>query len=248
MTSSGPGSASSRVSSRKRAPRSGASAAVIRTRFGPVIRRGLRLLQGLGILVARRHRSRGAGEHLVVVDIQQAQPALLAHGERDEAAELDELGLAEMAVEALPESIVGIEMPGDGLGVRERRLLLFGIAARFLEVEKVFHLVLHEARGGGLDRALVAAVVALHRARHVQPAQLLDRVVAYAVAEEVAPGIGERPERRGYVRAHCGAFGPRRAFAPAALHLLEHLRVHLLEREIADSLAAGHGVLLRRLI
>src|SRR5918995_1721832 len=98
ISSSGPGSVSSSVSRWNGAHFSGTSAAVMRTRFRPVVRRRFVLAQGVGVFVTRRHRRLGAREHLVMLDIQQAQPALLAHGEGDEAAELDQLGLAEVPV------------------------------------------------------------------------------------------------------------------------------------------------------
>ena len=53
------------------------------------------------------------------------------------------------------------------------------------------------AAGRRLHRALVAAILALHRARDVEPAQLLDGVIEHAVAENVVPGIGEEPEAAG---------------------------------------------------
>src|SRR5205807_7311586 len=58
---------------------------------------------------------------------------------------------------------------------------------------------------------------------------------------DVAPGAGKGPAAFGPVRAHRGALRPRRAFALAALHFLAHLRVHLLERNVADSLLC-HGM------
>ena len=43
-----------------------------------------------------------ASRNHAVIDVEQAQPALLAEGEADHAAELDELRLAEVAVQPLP--------------------------------------------------------------------------------------------------------------------------------------------------
>src|SRR5262245_44678661 len=97
----------------------------------------------------------------MVLDVQKPEPALLAHRERDEATELDELGLGEMLVKALPERVVGVEPPRDRLGVRERRLLAVGEPSRFFEFEEVAHVVLDHALGARLDRALVAAILAL---------------------------------------------------------------------------------------
>src|SRR5687768_14123808 len=69
-------------------------------------------------------------------------------------------------------------------------------------------------------------------------------MLADAVPEKVAPGVGECPERRRHVRAHRRALRPRRTFAPATVHLLAHFGIHLVERVIADTLLAGHSRLL----
>src|SRR5687767_12070667 len=73
----------------------------------PVLRIRFRALQGFGIFIAGRHRRRGPREHLMMVYVEQAQPALLPHGERDEAAKLHQLGLAVVPMHALPERVVG---------------------------------------------------------------------------------------------------------------------------------------------
>src|SRR6476620_4344206 len=65
-----------------------------------------------------------------------------------------------------------------------------------------------------------------------------------AVLEQVAPRVGEEPEACLDVGADRRALGTRRAFALAALHFLAHLRVHLLERDIADALF-GHPSILQ---
>src|SRR5690606_26121233 len=92
-----------------------------------------------------------------------------------------------------------------------------------------------DARLRRLDRALIAAELALHRARHVQPAELLDGVVAHAFAEDGLPRIGEAPEARGHVRPHRRALGAGRSVFGAAAHLALHALVPLLQRDIADS-------------
>ena len=139
----------------------------------------------------------------MVIYVQKPQPALLAERQPDHATELDQLGLGEVLVQPIPECIVGIEMPGDGLSIGKRRLLPAIVVGRGLEIDKVLHLVLdHSAGFRGLHRALIATVFALHRARDIEPAQLLDCVVENAVAENVAPGIGEKPEAGGHMRAH----------------------------------------------
>ena len=71
----------------------------------------------------------------MVFDIEQAQPALLAHRQCDEAADFDELRLGKMFMEALPKAVVGIKMPGDRFGIGKRGFLSFVILRRFFEVE-----------------------------------------------------------------------------------------------------------------
>src|SRR5258708_7712038 len=125
----------------------------------PVFGRSLRLGKGLGVLEPRRHRRRSPGEHLMVVNVEQPQPALLPHGERDEAAQLDQLGLAEMPVEPVPERIIGVQVPRDCLGIRKRRLLALVVIAGLLEVQQVLDVILHDGTASGrLDRALIASL------------------------------------------------------------------------------------------
>ena len=92
-----------------------------------------------------------------------------------------------MLVQAFPECVIGVQVPGDRLGVGERRLLPLVVVSRLFEIEQVLDVALDDATGGRLDRALVAAVFALHRTRNVQPAHFLDGVVAHTVLEQVAP-------------------------------------------------------------
>jgi hypothetical protein len=71
-----------------------------------------------------------------VADAQRLDPALLAAGEGDEKAELDELSLAEIRVQLLPERVVGYAgVPDDGAGIGERDLLAFGEAIGVLEIQ-----------------------------------------------------------------------------------------------------------------
>src|SRR5438034_1782796 len=126
--------------------------------------------------------------------------------------------------------------------IRKRSLLALVVIAGLLEVQQVLDVIFHDgAARGRLDRALIAAVFALNGARYVEPAQLLDGVITHAVLEDVAPGIGKGPEALAHVRAHRRALGPRRALPLAALHFSAHLRVHFLERNVADSLLC-HGL------
>ena len=73
---------------------------------------------------------------------ERAQPALLAHGDGDEVADLDQFRLAEMLVQPRPERVVGRQVPGDRLGVGERRLLPLVVARRALEIDQVRVIVL----------------------------------------------------------------------------------------------------------
>src|SRR5690348_14332839 len=95
---------------------------------GPVVAGALRALERVGILETRRHRGAGAGENLVMLDVERAQPSLLAHGQRHEIADLDQLRLAEMLVQPRPELVVDRQVPGDRLRIGERRLLLLVVA------------------------------------------------------------------------------------------------------------------------
>ena len=160
-----------------------------------------------------------------MLDVERAQPALLAHGDGDEIADLDQLRLAEMLVQPRPERVVGRQIPGDRLGVGERGFLPLVVARRALEIDQVGIVVFLEAGLGRLDRALVAAELAQHRARDIDAAQLLDVVIGDAVLEYVAPGIGERPERRRHMGADRLAFRPRRSLPRAALEFGDHGRV-----------------------
>src|SRR5918999_1523321 len=212
----------------------------------PVALGGLGLGERVGRLETGGHGGAGSRHDLVVVDVEEPQPRLLAEREPYEAAQLDQLGLAEVGVEALPEGVVRVAGPDDRLGVGERGLLPLVIALGRLEVQQLVVLPLLEPRLAAALGALVAAVLALDAVRDVDAAQLLDGVVDNALAEQVAPGVGERPEGGRHMRANRGALRPRRPLARAALHFGPHLRRHLLQRHVADALRSGHAVLLPR--
>src|SRR2546421_1961522 len=79
----------------------------LRLRLGRLLRPvvGLRFgaLEFFLGLEARRHRGIGPGENLMVLDVQGTQPALLAHREGHEIADLDQLRLAEMLMQPRPD-------------------------------------------------------------------------------------------------------------------------------------------------
>src|SRR5690349_19134275 len=62
-------------------------------RSSPVVGVGLAGCQLVGGFEAGSHRSRGAGHVLVVVNAEQADPALLAERQRDTAAQLHQFPL-----------------------------------------------------------------------------------------------------------------------------------------------------------
>ena len=185
----------------------------------------LGLLERFLCLEAGRHGGCSSGEDLVVLDVEGAQPPLLAHGQRDKIADLDQLGLAEMFVQASPEPVVGGEIPGDGFGISERRLLALVIAARALEIDEVAVIVLNEPLGRRVDRSLIAAEFAKDGSRHIDAAKLLDGVISDSVLENVPPTICERPEHRRNMGADGLALRPWRALPHAPVKLGEHCRV-----------------------
>src|SRR5262245_2513718 len=206
----------------------------------PVVVTGLADGELLRAGEARRHRGVGAGHVLVVVDAEQPDPALLAEGQSDEAAELDEFGLGEVLAEPLPELVEVLLAPGDRLRVCEGSLLAVVVLVRGLEVQQLVVLRLLQSGGRRLHGALVAAELALDRPRDVDPAKVLDRVVADALVEGRLPGVGEGPERVRRMGTDRRALRPRGAITSAAVHLLLHALVHALQRDVAD-VRVGHG-------
>ena len=163
-----------------------------------------------------------AGErrrYLVVADADGLEEALLAKRQRDEVAELDELRLGEVLVQAAPERIVGqSRVPGDGHRPGQGRALAVVEAPRRLEVQDVVDLRLGGALLPGQHGTLAAAVLAVHGLGDVEPAQFLDRVVGHALAEEDLPGIVECLHDRRVVQPDRLALRPRSAEPARALH------------------------------
>src|ERR1700730_17175260 len=190
--------------------------------FCPIVVCFLRVFERFLSLEAGRHGGCSAGENLVVLDAEGAQPALLSHGQRDEITDLNQLGLAEMLVQAGPELIVNGQIPGDGFGISERRLLPLVIAPRALEIDEVAVIVLNEPLGRRLDRALIAAEFAKDGSRHIDAAQLLDGVISDPILENVPPTVCERPEDRRHMGADGLALGPWRAFPRAPFNPGKH--------------------------
>ncbi len=163
-----------------------------------------------------------------MLDIKQPQPALLAHGQRDEAAQFDQLGFGEVLVQPRPQLVGGFQPPGNGFRISQSGLLTPTEPLGLLEIEQVVVLALAQALRPGLLRPLIAAVLAFHAPRHVDAAEFLDGMVADPVAEDGLPGAGESPEARRDVSAHGRTFRSGRSLALAPLHFRAHLLVHRL--------------------
>src|SRR5262249_48795720 len=175
-----------------------------------------------------------------MLDVQRLQPALLPHRHGDEIANLDELRFGEMLMEPIPHLVVGLEVPGDRLGIRKRRLLARAIALRALEIQQVQVILLDQASFGRFDRPLIAAVLAPDGFGDVHPAELFDAVVEDAAVEDIAPSIGEGPEDGRHVGADGLALRTRGALPTTALKLVPHLLVANRSRfHVADALF-GH--------
>src|SRR5204863_8194350 len=105
--------------------------------------------------------------------------------------------------------------------------------------EKVAVVVLHEALLPRTEGALRASVLALDRLRHVDAAQLLERMLDEAVPEDAVPRVRERLRDGGYVGTDRLRLGPRRAVAPREVEVVAQLVVgHVLGSHVAD---ARHG-------
>jgi hypothetical protein len=73
-----------------------------------------------------------------VPDAEGLDPALLPVRERHEVAELDDLLLAEVQPQPLPQGVVrALGIPDQRAGVEERRLLALVVAIRPLELEEL---------------------------------------------------------------------------------------------------------------
>ena len=125
-----------------------------------------------------------------MANTQRLDPTLLTACERDEKAELDQLSLAEMPVQPLPQRVVcDAGVPDDGARVGERRLLAFAEAIRVLEVQELLVLLLSDRLLSRPDRSLDASILAFDGFGHVDAAELLEGVVADSVPEGELPRL-----------------------------------------------------------
>src|SRR5262249_25952851 len=96
---------------------------------------------------------------------------------------------------------------------------------RFGEIQEVVVLLFRQPLPSGLDGALYASVFALDRLRDVHAAELLDRVIADALAERQLPGLREGADHARVVGANRLALRARRALAARAVEVAESLGV-----------------------
>ena len=136
------------------------------------------------------HRPQAAAtfrRKLLVPDAPRLDHALLAVRQRDERAELDELLLAELLAQPLPQRVVDtFRIPDEVAREEESRLLPLRERVGALEVQQVAVVRLVELVSR-TERPLRASVLAADRLRDVDTAELLQRMLDDAVAEDAAP-------------------------------------------------------------
>ena len=85
-----------------------------------------------------------------MLDSKRFEELLLAHGQTDEVAELDDFGLGELRMQRRPDGVVGqIRIPRDCLGEEQRRLFARGEGVGLAELDDVIELALGKACGEG---------------------------------------------------------------------------------------------------
>ena len=77
-----------------------------------------------------------------MLDVEQPQPALLPERQTDHAADLDQLGLAEVPVQAVPKRVVCVEMPDDRFGIGDTAFCLSVKRLDFSKFKQVEDVVL----------------------------------------------------------------------------------------------------------
>src|SRR5262245_44997658 len=108
-----------------------------------------------------------------------------------------------MAAEPRPQRLVGdLRVPDDRARVGQRHLLTLGEPRRLREVQEIVVLLFREPLPSGLDGTLHASVFALDRLRHVDAAELLDRVIADALAKRELPGLRKSADHARIVGAN----------------------------------------------
>ena len=99
-----------------------------------------------------------------MADAESFDPALLAQGQPDEKAQLDQFRYREMLIEFLPKSIVGnIGVPRDGARIGQRDFLALGELVRIGKIQQFVILVFRESLPSSLDGALNPSIFAVNR-------------------------------------------------------------------------------------
>ena len=80
-------------------------------------------------------------------------------------------------------------IPQDRARVGQGNLLTLGELVRARKVEQVVVLLFGETLPSRLDGSLDPSVLTLDRFRHIDPAELLDPVIAHPMAERQVPGL-----------------------------------------------------------
>ena len=151
---------------------------------------------------------------------------LLAVGQADEGAELDDLLLGEVLAQAGPDGLVGaLGIPDEHARVEQCRLLALSEAVGALEIEEVFVVPLGQPLLSAPERPLRPSVVAVDRLRDVDAAELFERMLDEPVPEDGVPGARERLRDGGNMRADRLCLGPRRPEAASLLEVLDQLGV-----------------------
>src|SRR5262249_55731146 len=133
-------------------------------------------------------------------------------------------------------------VPDDRARVGQRHLLALGEPRRLREMQKIVVFFFREALPSRLDGALHASVFALDRLRDVDAAELLDRVVADALAKRELPGLREGADHIRVVGTNRLALGARSPLTSRALEIAADLRVRYARR--IDVGNVRHGSLL----
>ena len=175
-----------------------------------------------------------------MADIPRLDHALLTVGECDERAELDDLLLAEVLAQPRPEGVVdAFRVPDEVAREEERRLLPLRERVRALELEQlaVVRLVQLVSRP---ERPLRASVLAADRLRDVDTAELLQRMLDDAPAEDPVPTARERLRNVGDVRADRLRLRARRAEPARPFQIRDELGIGERRRiDIADACDAA---------
>lgn len=152
----------------------------------------------------------GVAEHFVMADPQSLDPPSRAAGERDEETQLDQFGLGEMPVQALPQFIVSdVGVPRDGSGVPQGDLLTFGVSIRIRELQQIVVVGFGEPIPSSLDGSLDASIVTCNRLRHIHPTEFFQLVIEHAFEKRGVPCLGERVQYRRDVAPDGLALGSR---------------------------------------